>query len=284
MSEIQSNYSLRWLLQQKKNLKKIYIGVCLTVWKYLRWHSYHIYRHFCHFSHRMGPPSDRQWLTQLKESAWEKTAPLLSSWVLLISPADSVPTLLSGSEFFFLGGGVGQTTRKAVPLLTNLLVFTYTAPWPRLSAIERVLPLITFSISSCDYSCNIFTAEQLESEQSKVRWRGFCVKLWKVMSGRVEKEEKKSVFASLLTSSTERCWLGYLPANCLIGELFHPIELLLHFRSLAGPSFRSNAAKPGLWFVMKFTGPLPLVFSIFPPGCRYDREKQARAMERPKAN
>lgn len=27
--------------------------------------------------------------------------------------------------------------------------------------------------------------------------------------------------------------LQYLPANSLIGELFHPIELLLHFRSLA---------------------------------------------------
>ena len=75
-------------------------------------------------------------------------------------------------QSFFLGGGVGQTTRKAVPLLTNLLVFTYTAPWPWLSAIERVLPLITFSISSCDYSCNIFTAEQLESEQSKSTLKG----------------------------------------------------------------------------------------------------------------
>lgn len=30
--------------------------------------------------------------------------------------------------------------------------------------------------------------------------------------------------------------LQYLPANCLIGELFHPIELLLHFRVLCQSS------------------------------------------------
>lgn len=79
---------------------------------------------------------------------------------------------------------------------------------------------------------------------------------------------------------SKQCRLEYLPANCLIGELFHPIELLLHFRSFASRLFPKLRFKAGLWFVMKFTGPLSV--SIF-PSCRYDREKQVRAIE-PKAN
>lgn len=37
----------------------------------------------------------------------------------------------------------------------------------------------------------------------------------------------------------------HLPANCLIGELLHPIELLLHCRSVASLVFQRNASEPG---------------------------------------
>lgn len=46
----------------------------------------------------------------------------------------------------------------------------------------------------------------------------------------------------------------YLPAHCLIGELLHPIELLLHFDSLPKRRFRVS----GLWFVIKFPGALQI--------------------------
>lgn len=68
-----------------------------------------------------------------------------------------------------------------------------------------------------------------------------------VKSGQKSKKNKiKGKKVCLLVSSKlSEHRLEYLPANCLIGELLHPIELLLHFRSLACLVFRSNALKPG---------------------------------------
>lgn len=206
----------------------------------------------------MGPPSERQWLTQLKESALENCT------IIELLGAAYIPCRHSdNTAVWFSVFGVEDRRQGKQPSPLSCSYLHTQRHKPGCQPL-RVLPVITFSISSCDYSCNIFTAEQLESEQSKSMLKGVFV----LSSGKSCQGEWKwggSVFASLLTSSSERCWLGYLPANCLIGELFHPIELLLHFRSLAGPSFRSNASKPGLWFVMKFTGPLPLVVFKFPP-------------------
>ena len=78
---------------------------------------------------------------------------------------------------------------------------------------------------------------------------------------------------------------GYLPANGLIGELLHPIELLLHLGSFASPVFRGIASEPRALVCHEVRrGLSPFFFSFlsfffFFQAFRYDREKQARAIE-----